>query len=59
MTVLLVLQVHPPTAVSHCVEAYFTHPAPARQDAAAAAAAAAPPNLILARGTRLEVYALK
>jgi hypothetical protein len=49
------VQVHPPTAVSHCVEAYFTHPAPAAQDAAAAA----PPNLILARGTRLEVYALK
>jgi hypothetical protein len=42
--------------VTHCVETYFTHAAvrpPGKTQPAA------PPNLVLARGTRLEVYALK
>jgi hypothetical protein len=65
LAVVLPAQLHPPTAVTHCVEAYFTHPAPAgsndRGSAATAAttAAAVPPNLVVARGTQLEVYALK
>jgi hypothetical protein len=54
------MQVHPPSVVTHCVEAYLTHAAArARPAASTAAAGAVPPNLVLARGTRLEVYALK
>jgi hypothetical protein len=41
--------------VTHCVEAFFTHPAGGKD----AAQPPPPPNLVLARGTRLEVYALK
>ncbi len=41
-------QVHPPTGITHCVEAYFTHAAGKDREH--------PPNLIVARGKRLEVY---
>jgi hypothetical protein len=49
---LSAVQLHPPTAVSHCAEAFFTHAASKQQGAVA-------PNLVVARGTRLEVYSLK
>ncbi|KAI8464986.1 MAG: CPSF A subunit region-domain-containing protein [Monoraphidium minutum] len=55
---------HPPTGVTHCVDAYFTHAAPAAARGGAAAAAGgadadsgAAPDLVIARATRLEVYA--
>lgn len=48
------LQLHPPTAVTHCVEAYFTHAA-GQTDASVST----PPNLVIARGTRIEVHSLK
>jgi hypothetical protein len=46
------VQLHPPTGITHCVEAFFTHAASKQQGAVA-------PNLVVARGTRLEVYGLK
>jgi hypothetical protein len=41
------LQLHPPTAVTHCASAWFTKRADS-QDAI--------PNLLVAKHTRLEVY---
>ncbi|WIA38397.1 hypothetical protein OEZ86_001723 [Tetradesmus obliquus] len=52
MSQSLYRELHPPTAISHCVEAFFTHAASKQQGAAVA------PNLVVARGTRLEVFSL-
>jgi hypothetical protein len=47
--------------VTHCVDAFFTHPAPARGGGGGGGGgsptAAAAPNLVVARATRLEVFA--
>eukprot|EP00887_Chlorella_sp_A99_P001781 scaffold19.g1781.t1 len=57
-------QLHPPSGATHCVAAFLTHPAAPGSGGWAggggAPSAAAPlPNLVLARATCLEVYALR
>lgn len=47
-TLLSYFQVHPPTGVSFCAAAYFTH-------VEAHGARRTPPNVLLVRATRLEV----
>lgn len=46
------MQFHPPTGVTHCVDAYFTHASGEDNKLAA-------PNLIVVKATRLEIYTLR
>ena len=51
---LLLAQLHPPTGVTHAVSGYFTHVERRGQ-----ALQAALPDIIVARGTLLTVYAVR
>ena len=50
--VLYCPQIHPPSAVSHCCQAYLTH-------AASRTGHASPPNLVLVRATLLQIYSAR
>lgn len=52
-------QVHPPTAVTHCIAAWLTRPAAALVDGDDAGPGAALPDLVVVRSTQLELYAMR
>eukprot|EP00878_Enallax_costatus_P012110 GHUV01012643.1.p1 GENE.GHUV01012643.1~~GHUV01012643.1.p1 ORF type:complete len:1562 (+),score=569.41 GHUV01012643.1:165-4850(+) len=53
MSQTLYRELHPATAVTHCVDAYFTQAAGGGNEAFTTA-----PNVVIARGARIEVYSL-
>lgn len=52
------LQLHPPTAVTHCAAAWLTRPQPPQRDGSASSWGSLP-DLVVVRSTQLVVYAVR